>query len=36
MNKLGICQCPGKKLKMGRDGKAHDRDIFQDIQAFNE
>lgn len=33
-NKMGVCQCPGKKLAMGRDGKAHNRDIFADVEHF--
>lgn len=33
-NKMGVCQCPGKKLAMGRDGKAHNRNIFADVEHF--
>ena len=27
INKLGVSQCPGKRIEKGRDGKKHDRDI---------
>ena len=30
-NKLGLSQCPGKKIEKGRDGKKHQRDIFRDV-----
>ena len=26
--------CPGKNLKMGRDGKSHSRDIVEDVKYF--
>jgi hypothetical protein len=26
--KLGVSQCPGKKIERGRDGKTYDRNIF--------
>lgn len=32
--KFGLCQCPGKKLAMGRDGKSYDRNIFEDVEQF--
>ena len=31
---FGICQCPGKKLVKGRDGKPHLRSIEDDINYF--
>jgi hypothetical protein len=34
-NKLGVSQCPGKKLERGRDGKAHNRNIEADVMAYN-
>jgi len=34
-NKLGVSQCPGKKLERGRDGKAHNRNIEADVQAYS-
>lgn len=33
-NKLGVSQCPGKRLAMGRDGKSHNRNIKQDVEQF--
>ncbi len=33
-NKLGVSQCPGKKLDKGRDGKSYNRDIFLDIAMY--
>jgi protein-tyrosine phosphatase len=35
-NKLGVSQCPGKKLAMGRDGKSHDRNIYLDLEHFRQ
>ena len=26
--KLGVSQCPGKKIERGRDGKCYDRNIY--------
>ena len=34
MNKIGLSQCPGKKILMGRDGKKHDRDIYKDVDYY--
>ncbi|TNV80666.1 hypothetical protein FGO68_gene5537 [Halteria grandinella] len=34
--KFGLCQCPGKKLAMGRDGKSYDRNIYEDVEQFNK
>ena len=34
-NKLGVSQCPGKKLERGRDGKSHNRNIDADVMAYN-
>lgn len=34
--KLGLCQCPGKKLSKGRDGKEHIRDLQSDLLNFKE
>ncbi|OMJ83647.1 hypothetical protein SteCoe_15374 [Stentor coeruleus] len=34
--KLGLCQCPGKKLTKGRDGKEHIRDLHSDLLNFKE
>ncbi|KRW98991.1 hypothetical protein PPERSA_11592 [Pseudocohnilembus persalinus] len=31
---FGLCHCPGKQLKMGRDGKPHNRNIIEDITYF--
>lgn len=32
--KAGISQCPGKNLKKGRDGRAHERSITEDLENF--
>ncbi len=34
-NKLGVSQCPGKKLERGRDGKSHNRNIETDVNTYN-
>ena len=31
---LGLCSAPGKKVSKGRDGKAHNRDITEDMADF--
>jgi cyclin-dependent kinase inhibitor 3 len=33
-NRLGLCQCPGKKIGRGRNGKSFDRDIGADVFHF--
>jgi protein-tyrosine phosphatase len=32
--KLALCQCPGKILQKGRDGKPRNRNIKQDLEDF--
>jgi hypothetical protein len=34
-NKLGVSQCPGKKLERGRDGKSYNRNIEGDVMAYS-
>ncbi|CAI2372481.1 unnamed protein product [Moneuplotes crassus] len=34
--KFGLCYCPGKKIKMGRDGRVHDRDLVKDLTMFRQ
>ncbi len=34
-NKLGVSQCPGKKLERGRDGKSYNRNIEGDVIAYS-
>ena len=32
--KLGVSQCPGKRIERGRDGKTYDRNIFRDVEYY--
>lgn len=34
-NKLGVSQCPGKKLDRGRDGKSYNRNIEADVMSYS-
>ena len=34
-HKLGVSQCPGKKLERGRDGKSHNRNIEADVMTYS-
>lgn len=33
-SKLGVSQCPGKRIQRGRDGKTYDRNIFRDVEHY--
>ena len=34
--KFGLCYCPGKNLKKGRDNKEHRRNLRDDLTYFRE